>query len=598
MSRLQRTESALVMYAAIIDDLDDVVDARELAVDEGLLSAEESEAMALIELKRTLRAHFCEEGVGGQDGGTVDAVDDGPSGGLSSAADDDIAECLMIIDELEDRSDAVEVCEEEGLSTEGDLAALQARLREHYSPSAPPAEAVPPSAHDLAPVESVHEPLPNYKQAQSGPQLVGKPSGGQSPGAPKDDAVALAAAASATLTPDLFNEIDADQSGYITFNEFVRWWKKKDAEHTAAATITNAGTKAASTLSDEALMAAMAAFQSCDIDGSGVIEREELNGLITELELDVQLDLELLPDEQAAAAAADKAGEAAQLAAAEEAAAAADAARARAYEEEERRAQAQRAAEAWAAELAAQAELAAAAEREAQVEAEAAEAAEMARQLQEEMAAAESARAEAEAAARAAAEAAALADAEARARRRVEMRRAAKAVASRKPATPRRKQHKAEVQANHRLKVYSVKPPNTPSVAQWKPDSVPVFARWWRGMCWPPSRQVRLTCASGSDYCHLHPINCLLFAVSSQMARCLLQHAHLCSSRSRAPRSTRQGRRARPRSRRCRCAPPPNAILTLEKRPDAQRHFGARCRSWWTVRSCPTRCSSPSARCP
>ena len=85
--------------------------------------------------------------------------------------------------------------------------------------------------------------------------------------------------------PDVFDEIDLDCSGFMTFNEFVRWWKRRDKS-----------TAATSTISDETLMQAMAAFQLHDIDHSGAIERNEFNAFLRALNLDSMLHVQLLHD--------------------------------------------------------------------------------------------------------------------------------------------------------------------------------------------------------------------------------------------------------------------------------------------------------------
>ena len=97
---------------------------------------------------------------------------------------------------------------------------------------------------------------------------------------------------------DTFDEIDKMGNGYITFMQFVRWWKwKEDQYHT-------------STLSDDQLTNAMKEFTRADIDNSGAIERNELCLLLHALHLDEQLLAEEYARKAAEklAAAAAKAG--------------------------------------------------------------------------------------------------------------------------------------------------------------------------------------------------------------------------------------------------------------------------------------------------
>ena len=80
---------------------------------------------------------------------------------------------------------------------------------------------------------------------------------------------------SGTVSLDsVFKEIDRDDSGYITFSEFVRWWKFKDSE------------TGGHSMTDEILSDAMRVFHEQDVDGNGSIDRKELSGLVLALHME------------------------------------------------------------------------------------------------------------------------------------------------------------------------------------------------------------------------------------------------------------------------------------------------------------------------
>ena len=71
---------------------------------------------------------------------------------------------------------------------------------------------------------------------------------------------------------EVFKEINKSGTGYITFKEFIGWWKWKEAAQ---------GTK---TISDDILMVSMREFNNHS-GGNGTIELDELYGLVGALKL-------------------------------------------------------------------------------------------------------------------------------------------------------------------------------------------------------------------------------------------------------------------------------------------------------------------------
>jgi hypothetical protein len=72
---------------------------------------------------------------------------------------------------------------------------------------------------------------------------------------------------------DLFSQIDRGGDGYITFSEFVRWWKSMDSQQKGH------------TLTDSILSEAMRKFHEQDLDGNGSIDIDELAPLLVALGL-------------------------------------------------------------------------------------------------------------------------------------------------------------------------------------------------------------------------------------------------------------------------------------------------------------------------
>jgi len=113
-------------------------------------------------------------------------------------------------------------------------------------------------------------PIPTRSGSASPPPIPAKRASSPAP----EPAPAAGRSRAGTVSLDsVFDEIDRDSSGYITFSEFVRWFKYKDSQ------------SASFVLTDEVLQEAMKQFHEQDTDGNGSIDRDELAGLVLALEM-------------------------------------------------------------------------------------------------------------------------------------------------------------------------------------------------------------------------------------------------------------------------------------------------------------------------